>query len=150
VFIALQNRIGIRPGYREIARNTGSPEQFTAKVLQKLTRAALIKSVRGRNGGFYFSDPDKLLYLADVLRVFEAEGFANICGFGFDGCDSSNPCPVHDQYIKIRTALNDVINNESIQSMTHKIMEKKAVLSRELPKLSDIHAKSRTDRGHGA
>jgi DNA-binding IscR family transcriptional regulator len=38
VYIQLQNWEGKRPGYREIAREIESPEHFTAKILQIMTR----------------------------------------------------------------------------------------------------------------
>jgi Rrf2 family protein len=130
VYIALQNKKGLRPGFREIAGMTGTPEQFTAKILQQLTKASVIKSAKGRNGGFYFSDPDKELFLIDVLRVTEGDDFMTNCGFGFETCNSENPCPLHDNYLKIREAYDNMARKESIQSMTRKIVEKKSVLSR--------------------
>jgi hypothetical protein len=57
VYVYMQNIKGKRPGYKEISKETDSPEQFTAKVLQNLARAELVSSMKGRGGGFFFDEP---------------------------------------------------------------------------------------------
>ena len=57
VFIYLRNLEGKRPGFREIAANIDSPVQFTAKILQTLTRMEIISSMKGRGGGLLLRSP---------------------------------------------------------------------------------------------
>lgn len=92
VYVYIQNLEGKRPGFKEIAKKIDSPEQFTAKVLQNLTRAKLISSMKGRGGGFFFDHPATPLTLYEIIRVVEGEVFFSKCGFGLKRCDSENPC----------------------------------------------------------
>ena len=130
VYIYLQNRVGARPGFKEIARNIDSPEEFTGKVLQLITRAGLVSSLKGRGGGFFFDDMEKPLSLVEVMEVTESQDFFHKCGFGLKSCDADNPCPMHDEYAVVRDSFFDLMKRLTIQSLATKIDQNKAVLNR--------------------
>lgn len=130
VYIYIQNIKGGRPGFKEIAKNIDSPEEFTGKVLQILSRSGLVSSIKGRGGGFFFDNPEKPLTLFDVIKVTEGEEFFYKCGFGLKSCDAGNPCPMHDEYAKVRDLLYTLMNNMTVQSLASKISQNKAVLNR--------------------
>lgn len=130
VYIHLKNVEGVRPGFKEIARQIDSPEQFTAKVLQHLTRAKLISSVKGRGGGFFFDNPALPLPLFDVVKALEGEAYFHRCGFGLESCDANDPCPLHEDYSKVRESVFKLVTEKTIQSLASKINEHKAVLNR--------------------
>lgn len=132
VYIIIQNATGRRPGFKEIAKGINSPEPYIAKILQNLTKLEIIKSAKGRGGGFFFSKPEKSLPLYDVIKVTEGEGFFTKCGFGLDNCDANNPCPVHANYKPIREQLFSFVMKESIQSLAGKVENHEAVLNREI------------------
>jgi Rrf2 family protein len=130
VYIFIQNQEGKRPGFKEISRKIDSPEQFTAKVLQNLARAELISSMKGRGGGFFFDQTATPLTIYDVIRVMEGEKFFSKCGFGLKRCDEESPCPLHDDYSPVRESFFNLVKKETIQSLSKKINEQKAVLTR--------------------
>jgi Rrf2 family protein len=130
VYVYIQNQDGKRPGFKEIAKKINSPEQFTAKVLQTLARAELILSMKGRGGGFFFYDSQIPLTLYRVISVIEGEKFFSKCGFGLEGCDCENPCPLHDDYSPVREGFLELVTKLTIQSLANKINDRKAVLSR--------------------
>jgi Rrf2 family protein len=130
VYVYLQNLYGKRPGSKEIAKNIDSPEQFTAKVLQNLTRKGLVSSMKGRGGGFFFDNTASPLTLYEVIRLVEGEGFFSKCGFGLKRCDGENPCPLHEDYSPIREGFLKLVTRQTIHSLANKINEHKAVLTR--------------------
>lgn len=56
---------------RELALACGEPAPFLGKVLQKLARAGLLRSKRGRTGGFVLGRPAVEVTLADVVLAVE-------------------------------------------------------------------------------
>jgi Rrf2 family protein len=130
VYIYIQNKDGKRPGFKEIAKNIDSPEQFTAKILQTLTRNGLISSMKGRGGGFFFDDPAATLALYEVIRIIEGEKYFTKCGFGLKRCEDENPCPLHDDYSQLREEYFKLVTKQSIQSLAVKISDHKAILAR--------------------
>lgn len=132
VYIQLQNWDWKRPGYRGIASEIESPEQFTAKILQVLTRFDLINSMKGRNGGFAFNEDNAPLSIYRVIVAFDGEKFFTRCNFGFKNCDGNNKCPLHDEFSKIRNNFTQMVNEETIQTLAQRIKEGEAVLTQTL------------------
>lgn len=55
-------------GLAEIAKAIDSPQSFTAKILQRLSRDnKIISSARGPNGGFYITEEMKKTPIRSVL-----------------------------------------------------------------------------------
>lgn len=70
----------------EMARQTGASENHLAKVMQRLTRANLVSSVRGPKGGFLLtSDPAKISLL-DIYEAIEGKISTGACPFHKDSC----------------------------------------------------------------
>jgi Rrf2 family protein len=129
VYIQLQNWEKKRPGIIEVAREIEAPEAFCAKVLQTLTRHKLLMSMKGRGGGFFFDPKAPDLSLHKVIVVMEGDHVFTGCGFGLKNCDEKNPCPLHDQYIKVRQVFYEIATKETIQSLSLKITDGNAVLN---------------------
>ena len=130
VYIYTQNQKGEKPGFKEVAREINSPEQFTAKILQSLTRFELLKSARGRGGGFFFDPKNGELTLYEVIKVMEGKSFFTQCIFGFDHCADRQPCPLHEDFVKIWNDFRKMTENQTIQSLARKIENQEAYLNR--------------------
>ncbi len=70
IYIAKNSSPGKKIGIDEIAKAIDSPQSFTAKILQALTRDGnLVSSVRGPNGGFFLTEDAKKLPVRSVLQA---------------------------------------------------------------------------------
>ncbi len=68
--ITLAKREASQPArVHDIARSTGVPIEYLRKLLRRLLQAQLIRSVRGRHGGYLLARP---LERISVLHVIEA------------------------------------------------------------------------------
>jgi len=56
---------------RQIAEDTGIPVEYLRKVLQRLTRARLVQSERGRGGGFRLGKPPAKITLLEIVEAIE-------------------------------------------------------------------------------
>lgn len=130
VYIYIENKKGRRPGFKEVAKSIDSPEQFTGKVLQNLSRKGFMCSVKGRGGGFFFDLSAPELRLYDVIQSFENPQFFSGCGFGLNECNDANPCPLHTEYAFIRDEVYHLVISQTIQSLAEKVISNQAVLNR--------------------
>ena len=130
VYVQLQNWKNLRPGVVEIAREIEAPEAYSAKIFQTLTRHKLLDSMKGRGGGFFFDKNQSNITIYDVIHVMEGDGCFHKCGFGLKDCNNENPCPLHEEYIVVREGFYSIVKSETIQSLSNKILEGKAVLNR--------------------
>lgn len=130
VFIELKNQEGTRPGVKQIASEISTPEPYTGKIMQLLTKQGLVKSMKGRGGGFFFNDSIRPLTLQKIIRVMEGEAYFNKCGLGFNGCDSHAPCPIHKEYIRVKEELYSLFEKQTIESLAQNVKDGGAVLFR--------------------
>ena len=132
VYIWIKNQQGTRPGYRTVATEIGSPEHFTAKVLQTMTRFNLIKAGKGRSGGFYFEDLEKDLPVMEIIRAVDGDHFFTSCAFGFQSCNCDNPCPMHEDFKVVRDGFYEMVMRLTVQSMAAKVLSGSATLHQSL------------------
>jgi len=130
VFIQLKNWAQKRPGVIDVAREIEAPQAFTAKILQIVTKHGLVLSMKGRGGGFFFSENLRNITLYDVIHIMEGDRVFYKCGFGLKNCNNENPCPLHDSYKEVRDRFYDIVKNETIHSLSLKVFEGSAVLNR--------------------
>lgn len=117
LYIAVCQKTGQRAGVHDIAVSVGSPEAFTGKILQQLTRAGLLRSVKGPGGGFALGRSEAQICLADIVRAIDGEGLFVNCALGLQVCSSEQPCPLHFQFKPIRDQLRETLSNATIQDI---------------------------------
>lgn len=98
---------------RDLAELTGVRATYLTKVLQILTRAGLLSSVRGPGGGVQLSRPAQEITLWQVLAAVEPVGEFERCLLGLRRCSEEKPCALHEAWAPVRERLV-----ESFQSRT--------------------------------
>ena len=121
IYIAQQSSLDRRVNVKEVAKEVNAPEAFTAKILQQLCREHILSSIRGKMGGFIF-DPEKQkqIKIFDVVMLMDGEGLFTNCGLGLHRCSSTNPCPVHDDFKKVRDNLITMVQKYSFYDLAVK------------------------------
>ena len=118
IFIAISSRQGRRVSPKEISEQIASPQAFTAKILQDLVRANIIKSVKGAYGGFEIDKNDiSKIKLNQIVNAIDGDSIYNGCGLGLETCDENHPCPVHDKFKLIRAELKNMLENTNLEQL---------------------------------
>lgn len=102
----------------EIAKAYGVSELFLFKILQPLTRAGLVETVRGRNGGVRLGRPADKITLFDVVKVTE-DNFAMAECFedSLAECPLVNSCGLNSALRKALNAFFDVLSDYTIDDL---------------------------------
>ena len=122
IYLASVQEEGKRAGLRDIAAAIGSPEAFTAKILQQLVRSHLLLSLRGPNGGFELrkGEPIRLL---EIVVAIDGEGIVKNCVLGLEKCSDEHPCPAHDKFVAVRNHLTGVLGATSLSDLKGGIIQ---------------------------
>jgi Rrf2 family protein len=105
LYIAIKSIDGSRLSIKEIAKEIDSPEPFTAKILQALSRERIISSVKGPNGGFYLAPKAKPIPLAAIVKAIDGDDVLHSCALGLKECSDKFPCPIHEDIKSYKTKL---------------------------------------------
>lgn len=77
-FIAARNR---RVAAGELVHCLKIPRPFLRKILQQLNYYRVLKSYKGKNGGFFLVKPAEQVFLLDLIRIFQGQLKLNECIF---------------------------------------------------------------------
>jgi len=132
VYVHVQQIKGLKPGIAEIAKEIDAPPFYTGKIMQRLVKQGFLMSMKGKGGGFFFDESKPDLPLKTVIQAVEGEKTYSGCGFGLKHCDENHPCPLHGQYAPIRDAINNLISQNTIQSLAREHRSGEDILLRRL------------------
>jgi len=112
---------GKKIGIKELCTEANTPESFTAKILQGLVKRKLIKSQKGRSGGFYIDRVLTDITLQDIVEAIDGPEIFVGCGLGLDRCDSSNPCPLHYEFERVRRSIHKMCARSSLDMLVSQL-----------------------------
>lgn len=129
IYIATQSTAGRRVKLGDIAQHAGSPEAFTAKVLGTLSKAGLLESFKGPAGGFGIEQAADIT-IKSIVQAIDSNSLFSGCALGLKECDAAKPCPMHDKFVAIRDALNDVLEHTNLEELATGLQSGTAFLLR--------------------
>lgn len=92
---------------REIARETGVPAPYLAKLLKKLVDAGIVASKRGYKGGTWLNRPAAQISLLEISEAIEGRKWVGRCLLGLENCSERRACPTHDFCAHLEKKLGD-------------------------------------------
>jgi Rrf2 family protein len=100
-----------------IADTQGIPLNFLLGILRELRNAHLVRSVRGRDGGYLLSRPAKEISLADVIRAVDGP-LANVRDLSLSQLSYPGAAaPLRDVWMAVRGSLREVLENVTVADL---------------------------------
>ena len=110
----------------QLVAGTNLPRDFLAKIFQKLVRARLLTSAKGRGGGFALARPAHQITLLNIVEAIEGPQPLDGCVVGLERCNDHMPCAQHDLYKPIRQRLKDYLNTTTLADLGASLKSKQA------------------------
>lgn len=76
----------------EIVRELKIPRPFLRKILQQLNKKGILRSYKGKGGGFELALPPEKLYLTELIKIFQGPLKLNECFFKNKVCPDISTC----------------------------------------------------------
>lgn len=110
---------GVRTSAAELAEETGIPVPTAQKLVSLLTRAGLLKSVRGQGGGIKLARPSAAISLADIIEAVEGPIAMTACiESGRHDCALEGTCTVQPHWGAVNSAVRGALGNVSLASLS--------------------------------
>ncbi len=116
VFLAAELSTDYR-AVRTISENLEISFHFLTKIFQQLTRAGLLRSYRGPNGGVMLSRPASEITLKEIVVAIEGPELFNECVLGLPGCGEDRPCPLHESWSTVRVELEKMLEGRTLDEI---------------------------------
>ena len=103
---------------REIASSLRVSEAHLSKVLQRLGKAGLVKSIRGPKGGFVLGQDPDLIRLLDVYELIDGPLGSSTCLLGSPACSDPKCCILGDLLGTIHEQVREYLAGAKLSELT--------------------------------
>jgi Rrf2 family protein len=93
------------------------PQEALAKLLQKLTKAGLLQSQQGTNGGYTLARNPQHISALDVIKALEGPLFMTSCSTAKGDCEQTSRCTVREPLRKVSKSIEEVLGRLTIAEM---------------------------------
>lgn len=109
---------------RNIAEAEEIPYYFLSKILQSLARDGLLKSTKGRGGGFQLAKSPERITLHHIKVSIDGADDLKECAVGLARCNDSQPCPLHDTFKPLRENIQRYLKETTLSEMAKAVESK--------------------------
>ena len=129
LYLAIETDEEKKIGVKKISEELETPQPFLAKLLQQLTKAKLVSSTKGPNGGFYLTKKDKENAVWDIVINIDGTAKFDDCFLGLSTCSDANPCPIHFIVSPFKEKLLENLRDKTITQYVDEMKQTGKVLS---------------------
>ncbi|MBI4470010.1 MAG: Rrf2 family transcriptional regulator [Acidobacteria bacterium] len=114
----LASQVEGRPcGLREIAEFEQIPPAYLGKVLGELRRHHLLRSTKGKHGGYQLARPPEDITLWEVILLLEPDLDLDTCILGYGVCSSRSACSLDEDWQRLRIGLVRLLQNSTVSQI---------------------------------
>lgn len=102
----------------EIVEKEKLPERFLRRILQKLAKSNILRSYKGKEGGFSFLQSPLDIKLTDVIRVFQGNVDLTNCLLKGKICPNIKKCVLRKKLKEIGRRVNRELDAITVGSLS--------------------------------
>ncbi len=102
---------------KDISSRQGISDKYAEQIINQLSKAGFVRSIRGAKGGYMLSNPPGSYTVGMVLRLMEGSLSPVACVDSENLCVRSAVCPTIQVWKKLKTAIDDVVDNITIEDL---------------------------------
>jgi Rrf2 family iron-sulfur cluster assembly transcriptional regulator len=114
---------------KQIAEEQNIPKHFLSKILQILVKKNLLVSTKGPSGGFRLKREPEEISLIEIIDAIDGMDVFTKCGIGFKQCNDDNPCPIHEDYKKVRKQVQLLFENKNLAELVEDSKQGKSIIN---------------------
>lgn len=112
---------------RALANQVELPLPMVSKVLKSLTRAGVLDSHRGAQGGYTLARRPEELTVADIIAALEGPVALTQCSAGPHVCDHEDNCSVRSPLLVINHVIQNALAGITLSDMVNPIFSAQLV-----------------------
>ncbi|NQT95587.1 MAG: Rrf2 family transcriptional regulator [Candidatus Omnitrophica bacterium] len=101
----------------ELVKKTRIPRPFLRKILQVLNKKKILKSHKGKGGGFSLAVSPRRIYLFELIKIFQGPFNLNKCTFKKQICPDMKTCPLRKKVTQIEKHVLSELKGITIASL---------------------------------
>lgn len=104
---------------KDLAKCVHASETYLARVMHWLTKSNILKSIRGKNGGFVFKRPPEEITVADVVMAIDTDAAQYTCLWEERGCEMQDGCALVHLFHEAQQSMLSVLRRMTIADIAN-------------------------------
>ncbi|HEY8947526.1 MAG TPA: Rrf2 family transcriptional regulator [Rhizomicrobium sp.] len=105
----------------DIAEEAGVPRKFLEQILLELRKRGILRSLRGRSGGYLLAKPPNEISFADIIRVTDGPLALAPCVsvtayHRCEDCEDEKTCAIRKVLLAARDATAEILESRTLAS----------------------------------
>ena len=100
----------------DISSNQNIELNYLEQIFRKLRMAGIVKSIRGRNGGYLYAKDPSHISIKEVMLAVDEVLDATKCN-GTSACHNGKKCSTHDLWHELNNIVEDYLEKITINSL---------------------------------
>ena len=100
----------------DISLNQNIEITYLEQIFRKLRIAGIVKSIRGRNGGYLYAKDPANISIKEVMHAVDEGLDATKCN-GTSACHNGKKCSTHDLWHELNVLVDDYLDKITINNL---------------------------------
>lgn len=109
---------------KEVAERQEISDKYLEQIVTQLSRAGLVRSVRGAGGGYLLTREPEAYTVGEILRVLEGSLAPVSCAEGMSCCARADRCVTMEVWQEIQAAVAGVVDHMTLADLVLRYNEK--------------------------
>jgi Rrf2 family protein len=110
----------------DMAKKLDIPVKYLESLLIMLKNNGFVKSKRGKDGGYYLSQPPSKITMGEIIRKVEGPISPIACvNKGYKDCKDMPGCELREVFCRVNEAISNIVDNTTLQDLVVKVQKKK-------------------------
>ena len=101
----------------EIAEALAAPKNYLSKILHQLAQAGVLRSSRGKQGGFMLATPPGRLTLLRIVHEFDQIPAKRDCLLGRSRCSDRTACAAHWRWKELSERIAEFFRETTVADL---------------------------------
>lgn len=109
---------------RDVARRQDISDKYLEQIITPLSRAGLVRSVRGAGGGYLLTRAPEEYTVGEILRVLEGSLAPVTCAESKGCCGRADRCVTQEVWEQVAQAVSSVVDHITLADLVKRYEEK--------------------------
>lgn len=109
---------------KDVAERQKLSDKYLEQIVTPLSRAGLVRSVRGAGGGYLLTRKPEDYTVGDILRPLEGDLAPVECATDAEYCDRCTECVTLELWQEIHRAVSQVVDNVTLSDLVDRARKK--------------------------
>ena len=110
---------------RDVAHRQQLSDKYLEQIVTPLSRAGLVRSVRGAGGGYLLTREPEQYTVGDILRPLEGDLAPVECATDAEFCDRADQCVTLELWQEIHRAVAQVVDGTTLADLVERQRRKR-------------------------